>query len=71
MIMNCKCIETINSQLAKDGLELEQHAVIDTTTFESSTALALIGIPTKRGVKKRKLFLNFCPFCGKRDSVKV
>lgn len=66
--MNCNCIERVNKELANIGQELEQWPVINTTTFESSTDLALHTIPTRKGAKRGKLFMSFCPFCGKSNS---
>lgn len=66
----CNCIETANKALAR------YNTVIDTKTmfFNGKFSEELL-IPTKRvdpkGLKAKKLVLNYCPFCGEKQSERV
>lgn len=67
--MNCGCIEKVNAQLREHNQELRQYPVMTFPECESSKALALEVIGTKKGVKGTKLFLRHCPLCGRPDDL--
>lgn len=65
--MKCDCISKVNKALEEKGVQLKQHIVMDMKTYKTSMDIALETVSAKKGVKPTRLFLAFCPFCGKKN----
>lgn len=66
--MPCNCVETVNAKLAEKNTRLEQ-AIVFGKHDHDALMLRTEQIETGRGKSKAvAMFLNYCPFCGRKYS---
>lgn len=64
----CKCVEQVDAKLAEFNTKLSRSLALDFSAGSASTHLSIATTkidPKKRGSAKT-VFVNYCPFCGKK-----